>query len=255
LWREDEEGRALWPHGEPAPLSVQPMKNLEELSRGISGFMKYWGKLSNEDSTGEYRRRYEHLWYYWRAMKDALVLPIQPILSLRNGFWPVSRIASVVEDEFIEDGNVRKEYEEDDHFVGQRRDCPTPSFQVLRDLYEGYFVAVRPADGDSRLVWIAWAKSDPNCNPEWLNSVLIQYFQPMLRSPLIQETYHGWDSKTGLHWKIEESNDPQWEHTDSIITAWKLRVRRDSAEYTIKIPVEQIAIIRDSIAAYDNGES
>jgi hypothetical protein len=98
LWREDEEGRALWPHGEPAPLSVQPMKNLEELSRGISGFMKYWGKLSNEDSTGEYRRRYEHLWYYWRAVKDALVLLIQPIPSFQDGFWPVSQIASTVED-------------------------------------------------------------------------------------------------------------------------------------------------------------
>jgi hypothetical protein len=61
--------------------------------RGISGFMKYWKKLSNEDSTGEYRRRYEHLWYYWRAVKDALDLPIQPLPFLRDGFWPLSRIA------------------------------------------------------------------------------------------------------------------------------------------------------------------
>ena len=43
-------------------------------------------------------------------MKDALVLPIQPISSLRDGFWPVS----AVEDEFIEDGSVCKEYDEDD---------------------------------------------------------------------------------------------------------------------------------------------
>jgi hypothetical protein len=58
-----------------------------------------------------------------------------------------------------------------------------------------------------------------------------------------------------LHWKIEELNGPQWEHTDSIITAWKSRVQRDSAECMIKIPIEQIAIICDSIATYDNGES
>jgi hypothetical protein len=103
------------------------MRNLEEILRGISGFMKYWEKLSNEDSTGEYRRRYEHLWYYWRAVKDALDLPIQPLPSLRDGFWPLSRIASALEDEFIEDGNVREEYNEDDHFVGQRRDHPAPS--------------------------------------------------------------------------------------------------------------------------------
>jgi hypothetical protein len=50
-------------------------------------------------------------------------------------------------------------------------------------------------------------------------------------------------------------NGPQWEHTDSIITAWKSRARRDSAECMIKIPVEQIAIICDSIAMYANGES
>jgi hypothetical protein len=141
------------------------MKNLEEISRGVSGFMKYWEKLSNEDSTWEYRRRYEHLWYYWRAVKDVLDLPIQPLPSLWDGFWPESRIASILEDEFIEDGNVRKEYNEDDYFVGQKRDHLAPSFRVLRDVYEGYFVAVRPVDGDSHPVWIAWEKSYPNCNP------------------------------------------------------------------------------------------
>jgi hypothetical protein len=160
-------------------------------------------------------------------VKDALDLPIQPLPSLRDGFWPLSQIVSTPEDEFIEDGNVREEYDEVVHFVGQRQDRPTPSFRVLRDVYEGYFVAVRPVDGDSHPVWIAQAKSDPNCNPEWPNCVLIQYFQPTSR----------------------------WEHTDSIITAWKSRVRRDSVECMIKILVEQIAIIHDSIATYDNRES
>jgi hypothetical protein len=61
LWKEYEERRALWPCAEPTPLSVQSMKNIEEILRGITGFMKYWENLSNEDSTGEYRRRYEHL--------------------------------------------------------------------------------------------------------------------------------------------------------------------------------------------------
>jgi hypothetical protein len=177
--------KAQWPRKEPAPLSRQPMKNLEEILRGISGFMKYWEKLSNEDSTREYQRHYEHLWYYWYAVKDALVLSIQPLSSLRDGFWLVSWIASAPEDEFIEDGNVRKECNEDDHFVGQRWDSPAPSYLVLRDVYEGYFVAVWPADGDSRLVWIAQAKSNPNYNLEWPNYVLIQYFQPTSRSQLV----------------------------------------------------------------------
>jgi hypothetical protein len=51
------------------------------------------------------------LWYYWRAVKDALDLPIQPLPSLQDGFWPLSRIVSTPEDEFIEDGNIREEYD------------------------------------------------------------------------------------------------------------------------------------------------
>jgi hypothetical protein len=108
-----------------------------------------------------YQRRYKHLWYYWRAMKDALVLSIQPMPLLRDGFWPISRIVSTTKDEFIEDGSVRIEYDEDDRFIGQRLDCPTPLFRVLRDMNEGYFVAIWPADGDSCPVWIVRAKSDP----------------------------------------------------------------------------------------------
>ena len=127
-WQEDEEGRALWPHGEPTSLSPQSMRNLEEILRQISGFMKYWEKLSNEDSIREYQRCYEHLWYYWHVVKDTLDIPIQPLLSLRDGFWPLSRITSTPKDEFIEDGNVRKKYTEDDHFIGQRRDHLVPTF-------------------------------------------------------------------------------------------------------------------------------
>jgi hypothetical protein len=76
LCQEDKEGKALWPRREPPALSAQPMRNLNEIVKGIFGFIKYRKKLSNEDSMGEYRRCYEHLCYYWRAVKDALVLPI-----------------------------------------------------------------------------------------------------------------------------------------------------------------------------------
>jgi hypothetical protein len=117
LWREDKEGRPLWPRGEPATLSAQSMKNLDGIVRGISRFIKCWEKLSNEDSTKEYHRRYEHLCYYWHAMKDALILPIQTFSLLWNGFWQKSRFVSTLKDQFVEDGTVRKEYNEDDHFI------------------------------------------------------------------------------------------------------------------------------------------
>jgi hypothetical protein len=63
------------------------------------------------------------LWYYWRAVKDALVLPMQPISWLQDGFRHVSQIASAAEDLFIENGIVCEEYDEDDHFVGQSRNA------------------------------------------------------------------------------------------------------------------------------------
>jgi hypothetical protein len=64
LWREDQEGRPLYPRGEPIALCAQPTKNLDEIVKGVSIFIKYWERLSNEDSMGEYQRHYEHLCYY-----------------------------------------------------------------------------------------------------------------------------------------------------------------------------------------------
>ena len=103
-------------------------------------------------------------------------------ISLQNGFWPSIRIAHAVEDEFIEKGDVREEYGEDDHLVGHRCDCPPPSFQIGRDLYASYFVVLRPCDRDDCPFWIARAMSDPNSNPERPNTVQIQFFRPVLRN-------------------------------------------------------------------------
>jgi hypothetical protein len=125
------------------------MKNLDEILKDISGFIKYWEKLSNDDSTGEYHRCYEHLCYYWRAIKDALVLLVEPLALLWNKMWPITRFATSLEDQFSKGGIVCEEYSLDDLFVDQRRDCPVPSFRVLHDLYEGYFAIVWPVDGDN----------------------------------------------------------------------------------------------------------
>jgi hypothetical protein len=74
LWQEDEEGRPLWPHRELVAIKALPMKNFDEIVKGIFGFINYWEKLSNEHSTGEYYWCYKHLCYYWCVVKDALVL-------------------------------------------------------------------------------------------------------------------------------------------------------------------------------------
>ena len=78
-----------------------------------------------------------------------------------------------MEDEFTDTGDLREEFDEDDPFVGQAHDRPAPSFRVGRDVYEGYFVALRPCEGDERPVWIAQALSKPNSDLERPNSIKI----------------------------------------------------------------------------------
>jgi hypothetical protein len=98
-------------------------------------------------------------------------------------------------------------------------------------------------------------KINPNCNRKKPNCVIIEYFHPTSRSQQVQEFYTGWDSKGGLHWKIEESQGLLWKHTKSIIIVWKLRIRSDSKECTIKIPTDQIKITHDSLAIYGSTKS
>jgi hypothetical protein len=76
LWKEDSSGRSLWPRGDPVALQPRPIRNVEEVIKGVSGFISYWEQQSQQDSTCEYRRRYEPLSYYWRAVKDSLNEPM-----------------------------------------------------------------------------------------------------------------------------------------------------------------------------------
>lgn len=167
--------------------------------------------------------------------------------SLQDGFWPSTRIDRTIEDQFTDGGDVREDYDEDDFFVGQSRDRPAPSFRVARDVYEGYFVALRPCDGDERPVWIARALSDPNSDLERPNSIKIQYYRPSSRDASVQRCYAGWDSLDGLQWKIDDTQLPQWESTESLLTAWKPRIRRDSARPVVKIPRNQVQIIQANL--------
>ena len=81
-------------------------------------------------------------------MKVALQELSQSSNVLKDGFCLTTRLEAVVEDQYAEDGDIREEFVEDDVYVGQMRGRPLPSFRVGCDLYEGYFVTIRPANGD-----------------------------------------------------------------------------------------------------------
>ena len=126
LWKEDLEGRSLWPQGVPDVVKPVIMRHQPEVVKGLSEFIDHWER-SLEESI-ESCRLNELLSYYWHDVRDALSLPMDTPISLQNGFWPSTRIAHTVEDEFTKQGDVREEYDEDDHFVGRRCDRPPPSF-------------------------------------------------------------------------------------------------------------------------------
>jgi len=182
LWKEDSEGHSLWPRGVPLPIPPKPMRGMEDIEKGLILFVKYWENLCNVDVIGEWRRRYEHLVHYWCDVKDALQELITTSPILKDGFWPAPYVQANMVDHLGEDSEDREEFGEDDAYVGPLRGHPQPSFRVGCDLFEGYFVAIRPTNGDTWLVWIARALSDPNYNPKKTNCVLIQYFRLTSRS-------------------------------------------------------------------------
>jgi hypothetical protein len=162
LWQETVDGRPKVPSGSPVSLGSQRMRNFDEITKGLNGFVNLWDTMANEDIFGEFRRRNEVLSYYWRVVRSAMASEISVSETFRGRFSPSSRFGLDVEDEFMDDGTVREEYAEDAPFVGHRHDRPAPSFRVGRDVYVGYFIAMYSADGDLRPFWVARAVTNPS---------------------------------------------------------------------------------------------
>ena len=68
IWKEDVEGRSLWPRGEPDTVKPYEMRHLTEVVKGLSGFIDHWERISRESF--ESRRLYEPLSYYWCEVRD-----------------------------------------------------------------------------------------------------------------------------------------------------------------------------------------
>ena len=183
-------------------------------------------------------------------MKIALEEPLPNPTILKDGFWPTTRVEANEEDQLDEDGVDLEEFGEDDAYVEPLRNRPQLSFRVARDIFEGYFVAIRPADGDSHPVWIGRALSNPNSSPKNPNCILIQYFRPTSKNQDVQDFYSGWDNERGLHWRVDETEPPIWQHTDALMTAWKSRIQKDTVECMIKIPATQIEVIKQTLASF-----
>ena len=97
--------------------------------------------------------------------------------------------------------------------------------------------------------------SDPNSNPERLNTVQIQFFHPVSRNRDVLKFYKDWDTNVNLWWTIKKGVAITWESTNFVLTAWKSQSQKQDRSHsqdkalTTKIPRGQIQIIKASLAA------
>ena len=66
----------------------------------------------------------------------------------------------------------------------------------------------------------------------------------------MQDFYTRWDNERGLHWRVDETEPPIWQHTDALMIAWKSRIQKDIVECMIKIPATQIEVIKQTLASF-----
>jgi hypothetical protein len=121
-------------------------------------------------------------------------------------------------------------------------------FCVGRDVFAKYFLVVRPADGDLRPFWVAWAITNLNPNPSHLNQIQIQYWMHNTFDHIDADT----DLKEGNVWCEEKGILPCWSHIDCVMTVWKSKVRSGIVDQKMRIPAKQISIIKASLEAYES---
>ena len=107
------------------------MRSIEEIKKGLDGYIEYWTKMADSDESGEFRRKNDPVKEYWKGVREALDEPYQERERLMEGFWPASRVEEEEADHMDGNGRVGEEYKEDAPFVGRRCDRPRPSFRVM----------------------------------------------------------------------------------------------------------------------------
>ena len=82
----------------------------------------------------------------------------------------------------------------------------------------------------------------------------IQLFCPVSRNKDVLKFYKDWDIDANLRWTIKKGVAVTWESTNSILTAWKSRSKKQDRSHsqekapTTKLPRGQIQIIKASLA-------
>jgi hypothetical protein len=226
------------------------MKNLEDILKGISGFIQYWESLKVADVGGSRGHRYGSLIHYWTRVRAALAdLHQDSPHTLRQGFWPQTRVdVPASEARLMGNGEVREEFDVDDHYVGPASQRPPPSFRIAVDCHEGYMLILRPGDETYvKPVWVARALSEPNftTSSPHFRQIQVEYYRPTARNEDVIRHYTGWDTNNNFRWKVDSEHGPSWVDTDSIFIAWRPRKNQSGS---VSIPQKYITFAKDNLA-------
>jgi hypothetical protein len=97
----------------------------------------------------------------------------------------------------LENGEVREEFDTDDHYVGPASQRPLPSFRIAVDCHEGYMLILRPWDETYvKPVWVTRALSKPKfttSNPHF-RQIQVEYYKPTARNEDVVQHYTGRDT-------------------------------------------------------------
>ena len=133
VWCVDEESKTMLPDGEPKASKRIPMKNVEDIIKNISCFIQYWERLRVADVGGSFHHQYGIWIGYWTFVCFALSPDLHQDNSLmcRHDFWPQSHVhVLALEARLMENGEVREEFIEDDHWVGPASNHPHHIFML-----------------------------------------------------------------------------------------------------------------------------
>ena len=58
-------------------MRPQEMRSIEEIKKGMDGYIGYWRKMADSDESGEFRRKNDPVKEYWKGVREALDEPYQ----------------------------------------------------------------------------------------------------------------------------------------------------------------------------------
>ena len=131
---------------------------MEDIIKGILGFIQYGECLWVVDVGGSFHHPYGTWVGYWICVHSTFTyLHQNSPLTLRHGFWLQSHVdVPTLEARILGNKEVREEFNEFKHYVGPTSNRSPPSFRDAMHCQEGSMLILHLEDEIcDKLVWVA----------------------------------------------------------------------------------------------------